>query len=156
MKTKFTLKNFSMSLVVGFIIALIVGNLVTHNNFDLAIVSFIISTILCIIVEKKIIEYVRKLNNGEIIVVSIVVGTIFALIIGNIFATESYYAGDKQYYREYRGVTVVQQFNHLAGFCGFIISGGIAYLLLKQQQRKGQREQNENVISENKISNTLK
>jgi hypothetical protein len=80
-----------------------------------------------------------KLSNSEIIVVSIVVGTIIALIMGFVFENHYFYRKDglKLYTEDLdRSLEVLAEFNYMLGIACFIISGGITYLFLKRQNSK--------------------
>jgi len=84
---------------------------------------------------KKILNKLNfKLDNSEIIVVSVVVGTIFALILGYVFANEYYVKGNGR--KGYNYENLVSEFNYLLALGSFIISGGITYLFLKKQNNK--------------------
>jgi len=82
----------------------------------------------------------KKMSNSEIIVASIVVGTIIALILGFVFCNDYVIRtnGIKVYVpRDYDGrLTVISEFNYLLGLGSLIIFGGITYLILKRKNKR--------------------
>ncbi len=74
-----------------------------------------------------------RLSNNEIIVMSVVVGTIIALIIGFAFENYYYYHNGLKLYSDDKNDYA--EFNYLASVASFIISGGITYLFLKRKNK---------------------
>ena len=74
-----------------------------------------------------------KMNNNEIIILSIVIGVFIALIMG--------YAFSQSYDINYRGIKVYgkkgdySEFNYLLSFGSFIIVAGISYLFLNKRKK---------------------
>ena len=80
-----------------------------------------------------------KMSNNEIIVASIVVGTIIALILGFVFCNYYKFTGKGMKVYVPYDETIRQlysEFNYLLGLGGFIISSGVTYLVLKRKMNK--------------------
>jgi hypothetical protein len=86
----------------------------------------------------------KKIDSDEIIIVSIIIGTLFALIFGYNFGetyyfvkkgirvNEEIYLELKKDYNHYK----MFYFNYLVGISFFVIFGGISYIFLKHKSKK--------------------
>lgn len=76
----------------------------------------------------------KNLTNKEITIISIVLGTIVALILGYTFGEVQYITSKGYRLKEPNDYTnEVFKINYLLFFCGFIISAGLSYLFLTRK-----------------------
>jgi len=79
-----------------------------------------------------------KLSSDEIIILSIITGTTFALVLGYIFGETQYFDGYGNRVSEYYsgfGQTTEHKFNFILGIASFIITAGIMYLFLNRKNK---------------------
>lgn len=79
------------------------------------------------------IKTLNKLTSDEVIIISIIVGSIFCLIFGNLFGETQYYLENgertKSQYSDYNKI----DFNYIIAVISFIVTAGISYIYLNRQ-----------------------
>lgn len=81
---------------------------------------------------------INNLNSDEIIIASIIVGTLIALILGYSFGETYYFLSDgDRGNQEYHSYTEFH-FNYVLGIASFIIFGGISYIYLNRKNTKNE------------------
>jgi hypothetical protein len=79
---------------------------------------------------------ITKLNSDEIIITSIIIGTVLALIFGYTFGETYYFLPNGNRGDESRNIYEEFHFNYLLGITSFIIIGGITYIYLNRKNKK--------------------
>lgn len=82
-----------------------------------------------------------KLDKNEIIIISIVIGSIFFIILGYTFGERQYFNGigkriNQSRYYETSDFSTSVSINYVLGIIGFIITSGISYLYLNSKRKK--------------------
>lgn len=79
----------------------------------------------------------NSLQTNEVIILSVVIGVLFATLLGYIFCEEQFYDGRFRVYIENcRGCYRTCKFNYIVAILGFVSSSGIAYLFLNGKRNK--------------------
>lgn len=78
----------------------------------------------------------EKLTSDEIIIISIILGSIFFLIFGNLFGETQYFnsSGERVSSDEYGQSKI--DFNYITAIIGFIVTAGISYIYLNRKSNK--------------------
>jgi hypothetical protein len=80
---------------------------------------------------------IEKLTSDEIIIISIILGSITFLIFGNLFGVTQYFdrKGNRIYSEDYDGFSKID-FNYVTAIIGFIVITGISYIYLNRKSSK--------------------
>lgn len=83
-------------------------------------------------------KYLENLNDKEIIILSVIIGTIIGLILSIVFGETQYYSpkGHKVSKKYSDSIVEVFKFNYFLFLCGFIICSGASYLSLSKVKKK--------------------
>lgn len=79
----------------------------------------------------------KKFDRQEILIISLIIGTICSLISGFYFA-EEYYISEvkKKYYSETDSIFSINRYNYVIGIATFIITAGLSFLFLKRKEKE--------------------
>lgn len=85
---------------------------------------------------RKLSNHSKSLNEKEIIIIAIIIGTITFGLMSYIFGSENYYYKNIRINQKEGSTFIEFELNYMFGIIGFIVSSGLTYLFLSKKEKK--------------------